>query len=163
MGMDSTVTSYTPFRFALSNRKWTKCKELVFCGKKVIVYESLADSKRTKGKGWSRTDGVDIQQARYAEAPEIRLPACLLKALEYLYIIPPPKCVPVRLVFNSVHNKANFKEVLKTISIEKISVPTTFFSVPKGYKQVFKRSQVGDYAKRDAVLESVTDLILEHH
>ncbi len=161
MGMDSTITSYTPFRFSLANRTWTKYREFVFCGEKVVVYESFADHRKT-AKRSTGTEGVDIHEARYAEATEIKLPPSLLKALEYLYVIPPPKALPLRLIFSSDHSKSNFKQVLKTVSIERKTVPSSFFSLPKSYKQVYKRSQVGDFAKRDAVLESVSDLILEH-
>ncbi len=161
MGMDPSVSSYTPFRFALASRQWKKVRELNFCGQPVIVYESVQASGKAKGR-WTGLDGMDIYQARYAEAAELKLSSGLLKALEYLYIIPPPKAVPLRVLFNTMHNKGTYKKVLETLSIEEKSVPSAYFSVPKGCKQVFKRADVGDYAKRDAVLESVSDLILEH-
>lgn len=61
-------------------------------------------------------------------SPDLKLPAVLLKALEYLYVIPPPKALPLSCLIGSANGK-NYKLILKTT--------------------------------RDAVLESVTDLILE--
>ncbi len=162
MGMDPTVSPFTPYRFALANRKWTQQRKTVLQGVNLIIYESVQDPSKQTGKGWSKGDGVDINKARYAEAPEIKVSAALLKALEFLYIIPPPKAVPVSLLIFTGYNKPVIKQVLKTLSIERKTLTLSYFSVPNGYKQVFKRSLVGDYAKRDAVLESVTDLIMEH-
>ncbi len=162
MGMDPTVSPFTPYRFALANRKWTQHKKFAFEGENIVVYESVQDPSKQIGKGWSKGDGIDINKARYAEAPGIKVSSALLKSLEYLYVIPPPKALPVRLLIFTGHNKPVIKIVLKTISIERKTLPLSYFSVPNGYKQVSNRREVGDYAKRDAVLESVTDLIMEH-
>lgn len=160
MGMDPIMTSYMPFRFSLASCVWRKHHEMVFSGERIVVYQTVATAAQQKPHKKSNTQGVEIGLARYGEAPDIKLPDCLLQALQYLYLIPPPKALPVRLLVDTGFSKTP-KIALQTTSIEKKLVPIANFAVPKGYKQVFRRKDVGDYAKRDAVLESVTDLIME--
>lgn len=158
MPMDTAVTSYTPYRYDLVNRNWLKVNERTKFGQRLVVYQMEGGgSKKASNQGF-RAGHISVEVARYVEAPNISLSPIILKALENLYLIPHPKGLPFRVMLGD--NKTPYKVALDTLLLEKKDVASSVFSLPKGFRQLANANQIADHAKRDAVLESVTDLLM---
>lgn len=153
------VRTYTPYKYDLFNRHWQKFEDTKLNNHQVRGYKLMPSRSTLEGnESFHAGKTTGVHKASYWECTDIPVKKELLLGIEKLYVVPRLNGLPIKLVF--IPRKGGPRLVLNTSLLEKVSVARSLFTIPADFKRATSLSQLGDNTKRDAVLESVTDMLL---